>query len=273
MPYPKHRETTVFTRTHTASARQHVGSTAVVSWRDLDPAARATIAAALYAIYCERSGGLTCEQFTAFFLYEQTRLCLMYDAQRQLVGFCNATLMHIEHGGQPHAVFAAGVYIRRAYKASHIAARFGLTEALRFRARHPNTPLAYMAIASNPAPYRLFAQVMPRFYPSRHVPAPAALDPLVRLIAARRGLRFVSEDDPWLVHAATPPTDPTSAAQAASLIDDPDARFYLTRNSGFADARALLVWIPLDTANILGALLRLARQQATPRRWLPQRAA
>jgi hypothetical protein len=47
-------------------------------------------------------------------------------------------------------------------------------------------------------------------------------------------------------------------ARLRALAKDPDAQFYVGLDPRFAEGDALLVWMPLDAANIVGGLLQLA---------------
>ena len=224
----------------------------------LDASARSELCERCHAIYRELSETLDRERFEQlFFQRDDTRIALFYGSRGELAGFSNATILRVQHEGIEHAVFSAGVYVQLAYRAGEMSAIYGLTEALRFRLRHPRTPLAYLSMASSPAPYCLFTRTMSRVYPSRHRETPPKLESLVRKVIEVRGLTPIG-DSPWLVETFVKPRDLARLHVSRRLRDDPDAAFYRQQNPTFettADA-ALLVWIPLDSANILTGLLR-----------------
>lgn len=64
------------------------------------------------------------------------------------------------------------------------------------------------------------------------------------------------ERDSW---AARSPGTPNDASRLRGIESDPYAQFYIQLNPCFAEGEALLTWIPLDVANIAGALFRLFR--------------
>lgn len=123
------------------------------------------------------------------------------------------------------------------------------------RLRHPLTPLAYLAVTTSPAPYRLFARTVDVLYPSRHRPTPPALDTLVREVSRLRGLEPAGES-PWVVRFFARPRHPERLQQANRLRDDPDVAFYLSLVPRYAEGHALLALIPLDARQVASALLR-----------------
>ncbi|MBI5607287.1 MAG: hypothetical protein HY902_00235 [Deltaproteobacteria bacterium] len=215
---------------------------------------RATLSAQLYEVYCDSVAGLDRQAFDAEVLAsDDTRLALFYAANGTLAGFAYRRFDHVEHAGRRHAVICAGVYFRRGHKGGAAGGRFGLGESLRFKLRHPRTPLAYMTRSASPAVYRLLAGTMPRIYPHPHVATPPDVDATFRAVHARRGYQPVA-DSPWVVRSIAVPTQP---GRLNHLRGDPLVEYYLGENPHFAQGNALLVWIPLDLRNVVGAALRL----------------
>ena len=130
---------------------------------------------------------------------------------------------------------------------------FGLRQALLFKLNEPLTPLGYLIRTSSPAVYRLLASTVPRIYPSPKQQTPAAVEALVHAVSARR--RYVSVgEDPWVVRSGATPRHPTRLQR---LEDDPNVQFFIDRNPRFAEGEALLVWVPVDAANLAGLSFRL----------------
>jgi hypothetical protein len=226
----------------------------------LEPARRAELIDKLYGVYNDRVYGITPEDLAAqIFGAEEGRLALFYGAGGELGGFSYANFERLRHAGRDHAVIAAGVYFRPHYQGGLYAAIFGLRQALRFKLREPRTPLAYCTRSSSPAPYRLLASTMPRLYPSRSNPIPASVEALVRGLSARWKYAAVNEGS-WIVRSVATPCDPSRLSR---LESDPNARFYTEVNPRFAEGESLLVWIPLDMANIAGGLFRALRARLT----------
>lgn len=243
--------------------RERITRTERLTLGTLEVGARDRLVEELYAIYRESSSTLDRTRFQAlFFSNPTTRVALFRSRDGTLAGFSNATLLRVKCEGREHAVFSAGVYFRLGYRGGRAAAVFGLTESLRFKLRHPLMPLAYLSMASTPAPYCLFARMGRRFYPRRDLPTPPGIEALVREVSRVRGLTPISEDDPWRVKSFVRPTDAERLASSERLRDNPDALFYRFRNPGYAtgEGTALLVWVPLDLANVSGALVRAAWQ-------------
>lgn len=233
----------------------------------LDAPAREALRDELYSIYRENSDSLSRERFgELFFSHPATRVALFHGPDGELAGFSNASILRVSHEGREHAVFSAGVYFRLAYEGGNASALFGLTEALRFKLREPRTPLAYLSMASTPAPYCLFTRTVDRLYPSRHHPTPPAIEALVREVSRQRGLE-PTPPGPWLVRSFVRPRQQERLKASDRLRDNPDAHFFLSLNPRYAEGEgtALLVWIPLDLANVFAALGRAAWRFVRPR--------
>ena len=229
-----------------------------VTARDLPPERRELLVGQLHDIYRSTSEGLNREDFQAEVLpREDTRLGLFYADGAALVGFSYATLYPFIHEGRPHAIFSAGVFFHPDFRGGATAARFGLTEALRFKLSSPGTTLAYLSRVCSPAPYLLFARTMDRFYPSRRQETTPAIEALVRAAARARGLTHV-EDNLWVVHCSMgiPRRTTPRRAEEHNREQELDRQFYLRHNPGFAAGPALLVYMPLDLRNLMSGLWR-----------------
>lgn len=222
----------------------------------LTPPQRAALFDRLYAVYCETMRGHTREQFERHLLSAgDLRLTLYYGAFGDFAGFAYIAIQCVEHERKTVASFCAGGFFRHGYHGGVSGMLFGLREALRFKLRRPRTALGYLSRTSSPAAYRLFATTMPRVYPSRVRQTPAAIEALVRTIGERRNYVRVG-DDPWVVRSDAIPRD---ASRLFELGDDADVRFCVQRNPRFTEGEALLIWIPLNAATIVGGLYRQVR--------------
>lgn len=238
--------------------RKCVAFTRKLTVCDLSQSESRTIFDTLYALYLATCTGLSRTQFETLFAPNQdTRLALFYGDDGTLAGVSLASLTPVIHKEKEHAVFAAGVFFRLDYRGGAAGARFGLAEALKFKLRHPLTPLAYLTRANSPATYRLRLGTMSRAYPRPDAETPADVVELVRKVNAHRQTEAV-DGSPWLVKATATPRDP-QRLRASSLQQDSLARFYQEQNPQYAAGTSLQIWIPLDLPNILGALSRLAR--------------
>jgi hypothetical protein len=233
-----------------------VARTEKVHVSDLSGARREALFEQLFAIYSERKSGWTLEAFVeANLSHPDTVIALFRDSDDALAGFSWVSTVRFEHEGQRHAVFTAGVYFRRGYEA-RAAALFGLGEALRFKLREPRTRLAYFTPLISPAPYAFILGVMGRAYPNRRMPTPPAIDALVRAAARVRGFALAPGGS-WVVHTRGTPRDGRNFDVSRSLQNNLDALYYRQLNPRFAAHHSLLVWIPLDLANVVGALTTL----------------
>lgn len=221
----------------------------------LRAARRRELAGELYDIYTETLHGYTPEAFDELvFGTLPVRLALFYGARDDLAGFAFAAIDRIEHAGRTHAVMGGGGFFRSQYRGGPVASLFLLGQGIRARLREPQVPLAYLTRATTPAAYRRLAATMPTIYPSRRHPTPVDVETLVRALSPRRHYVPVG-DSPWVVRSAAP-HDPTRLRR---LDHDPDVRFYLELNPGFARGESLLVWVRADLADLAGGFARALR--------------
>jgi hypothetical protein len=239
------------------AARRRIARTRRVVLGRLPADEREALCAGAFEIYARYKTGVERATFDAqFFADDQARAALFFGEDGALVGFACATIHRLRHAGRAHAVYGALLFVDTRYRGVREAKRFALAEALRFKLREPRTPLAYMGVVTSPASYRMFAAGVPTFWPARGRTTPPSVAALVRAAATRRGLVFADEAT-WLVRGLGAVRDPDRLRASASLRDDPDAQFYLARNPDFAAGTAMVIWVPLDLRNILGALARL----------------
>ncbi|OSC39872.1 hypothetical protein B8W66_15360 [Mycobacterium decipiens] len=223
----------------------------------LDPNQRYALVDLLYGVYSQTSYGCTRDEFAAVvFSAGDGRFVFFYDAHDEFAGFSYTAFEYLQHGGRRYALINAGVFFRPGYHGGTLTGLFGLRQALRFKLRHPRTPLAYVTRCSSPAVYRLLATV-PRIYPNRTFATPADIDALARAASARRRYVPVGEN-PWIVRTVAIPRD---ASQLRFLGHDPDARFFTELAPTYAEGEALLIWLPLDLANIAGGFVGLLRRR------------
>ncbi|MCV7195172.1 hypothetical protein BST12_23930 [Mycobacterium angelicum] len=222
----------------------------------LTPAQRTPLFDRLYAVYSETMWGHTREEFEKHLLSAgDLSLTLYYGDRGEFAGFAYIAIQSVEHGRKPVAAFSAGGFFRPGYHGGVAGMLFGLREAIRFKLRRPRTALGYLSRTSSPAAYQLFVKTMPLVYPNRFRQTPVDIESLVRAIGERRRYVRVGES-PWVVHSDAVPRD---ASRLRRLVDDADARFCVQLNPRFAEGEALLIWIPLNAATIVGGLYRQVR--------------
>ncbi|MFT3764032.1 MAG: hypothetical protein QM820_00680 [Minicystis sp.] len=264
---------------HASAALQHVTSASLspssrrrpvklarrLTLGDLDTAARAALVEQLWGVYRVLSDSLDREQFERFVLPSgDMRVAIFEGADGELAGFSAARILRVREGGREHAVFTACVNMLPGYRGGAASAIFGLTEALRFKMRHPRIPLSYVSLASNAAAYQLFARTLRRFWPRRGVETPPEVENLVRAVAAARGIAPL-DGDPWRARAVLRPRAPERLAGSRALRDDADAAFFHARNPRYAEGEgsALAVFIPLDLADIAHGLAKATWEMAS----------
>jgi hypothetical protein len=223
----------------------------------LAPSEREDLTDRLFEIFDRTIEGYDRQSFQSSYLSQPgTVLGLCRGAQGEIAGVVSTRLLELELGGVRGAVFSAAVFFDLAYRGGAAAARFGLLEALRFKLRHPLTPLAYMGIALSPAPYVLHTRVMSRVYPRRGVETPASIHAWMFAAAQLRGFKLVR---PGIIEAPVRSREGVWL-ERSTLSADPDTAFYVEMNPGWRNGDGLQLWVPLDLPNVLGSLPRALRR-------------
>lgn len=237
---------------------KRVTRTNYLSAASLTPAQRTALIDDFFDIYRETVHGFDRTEFESqLFGAGEVRLALFYGADDELAGFATLQTENITHDNSTHAVYCGSTYFRLGYNGGPSSMLFGLREALRFKLRHPRTPLAYLTRNASPAVYRLIDSIMPTKYPSPACEAPAHIEALVRIVGQRRGYIPVAKS-PWVVNSVATPHDPSRLQR---LENDPSVQFYLRTNPQFAQGNSLLVWTPLNIPNIAGGFSRALRRR------------
>lgn len=231
-----------------------------VVWAELDPARRAPLRESLYAIFSTYYLGLDAAAFEELFLSkDDVVLGLLYGADDRLAGFCSITVSKVDTRRHRYGVLSAGVYIDTRYRGGHVAAGFGIQEALRHKLRNPRLRMGYLGLAHTPAPYRLFARTLPRIYPSRPAHSgepPAEIAFVMQEVLRARGWPCV-DGDPWVIATPMLHREPDWLERKPQMLRDPDVRYFVDRVPGWRhEGHALAVWNSLGLRDIARATLR-----------------
>lgn len=238
-----------------ATPRKKIGRLERITLRDVPQQQLPQLIDRMFAIFLEFFEDLDHAGFVASYLTDPgTRLALCYGDDGALVGFSAAAINRVEVARRAHFVFSAPVLVGLGYRAGSELALFGLTEALLFKLRRPWAPLAYVSATATPASYGLFARTMTRFYPSVHEPTPDAVVDAMEEVRRQRRLERVGES-PWVVRSGRPLGAQRLAADG-TITDDQHAAFFREMSPRWLEGDALLVWIPLDLANIASGVAR-----------------
>lgn len=239
-----------------ARRRKSLTGTSRVVIGDLSPAARAELCEKAFAVYQLFKKGVDLATFqNDYFRDEKAILVLYHGDGGELAGFLFVTLLHVELAGRPNAVVSAAAFIDTRYKASGELTLSCIMEALRFKLRLLRTPLSYLSVVTTPASYRRFCLQLDEFYPSPRAATPPDVAVLIQAAGLARGLTFVDRER-GLVESRGSLRFPERLLNAETLKDDPYVSFYLKHNPRFDQGIGALVWVPLDTRNILSALAR-----------------
>lgn len=244
--------------------RVHIGG--------LADAEREAVLDRLFMVFCDYFAGHDRDTFEAIALpTPETRLALLYGDDGVLAGFASNTIQRLTIDGRAHAAMGGSGFILPEYKGGTVAGAYMLSEAARFMLTHPRVPFGLLGALLGPTTYQRFARSFARIYPHRRHGFPPAVARVVQAFARARNLSAEGAP-PWTVRLGVRPlrTAPITAARAG----DPDVQYYCAANPGWVDGDALLVWIPLDAANIASAAAALARDGVRGALgWLRGRAA
>lgn len=211
----------------------------------------------LYTIFSTYFAGHDRETFAQIALpTPETRLGLLYTAEGEIAGFASNYIQRLIIDGRPQAAMSASGFILPGYRGGTLAAFFTLGEALRFTLRHPTTPLGYLGAVHGPTVYQRFAYSFERIYPNRRDGFPPEIAEVAQIFSEGRGLP-VEGPPPWVLSLGIRPlrTAPLTPARAK----DPDVQYFCALNPGYTAGESLLVWIPLDRANLGRVFLSLSR--------------
>jgi len=116
-----------------------------------------------------------------------------------------------------------------------------------------------VSVATHPLIYDLTARMLPTMAPGSGSPPPPSALEIVHEVARARGLP-VDPTDPWLVqfYGRAAQADRLKASRAYARRS-PAMAWFEAHAPRWAEGQALLVWAPVDAANLLGAAGRLAR--------------
>lgn len=215
---------------------------------EIDPSERDAIIDQIYAIFSTYFAGHDRETFCRIALpTPETRLALLLTIDGALAGFASTSIQRLTIEGRDHAAVSASVFVLPAYRGGTLGAFFVLREILRFTARHPDVPIAYLGSVLWPTGYQRFARTFTRTYPNYRMGFPPEAARIARAFIEARGMK-IEGAPPWVVNLGARPLG--TARITPARANDPHVQYFCANNPGYVDGHALLMWIPIDRATI-----------------------
>lgn len=214
----------------------------------LDPAEREAIFDELYAIFGHYFTGHDRDTFIRIALpTPETRFALLLALDGTIAGFASNTIQRLTIDGHVHAAMGGSGFVRPEYQGGTLAGLYTASEALRFVLRNPRVPFGFLGALLGPTTYQRFAHSFERVYPNRRDGFPEALARIARPFAEARNFGLDGAP-PWVVDLGARPL--RTAAVTGERGRDPAVQYYCAQNPDYLRGHALIVWIPLDLANI-----------------------
>lgn len=175
----------------------------------------------------------------------------------RLVGYNAVRQWFDEAGGRPFAIWRTRAAVLKAYRRASITGLFASAMYLKFRLRHPLTPLYTFNTLIHPSSFRLFATHVAEMYPFPETAQSPREREVYERALALFGLDRVDGAAPFVVHDPTVvETSPQEVARWAAS-EAPCTQFFLKHNPEYGRGRAIATLIPLTVSVVWGFTKRL----------------
>lgn len=191
---------------------------------------------------------------------QKSDLALYYDKRNQLIGFTHLMCQSIRVDDKPIIVFSGGTYHDQRVNPSFAAAKFGLTQAMKYKLANPHEELVYFANANTPARYQFLRKLSNTVYPSPSLRIP---DKVLKLVAKLKQVNH------WPSHTAHPMIISNQLAMRDEKIlsvqeQDEYSDYYYSVNPDYKAGNSLLVFLPLNLSTISEGIKRVVTEPALP---------
>lgn len=191
---------------------------------------------------------------------QESDLALYYDKCKQLIGFTHLVRQCVLVKGKPVIVFSGGTYHDQHINPSFAAAKFGLTQAMKYKLANPQQELVYFANANTPSRYQFLRKLSNTVYPAPGVRIPEKVLKLVQKLKAQNG---------WPSHPAHPMIISEQLAvrkEKPLLRDEHDeySEYYFSINPDYKTGNSLMVFLPLSLSTIGEGIKRVVTEPSLP---------
>lgn len=174
-------------------------------------------------------------------------LVVLYGVKKDIAGFCRIFLQKITVGTKELTVYTATAYLNHKYNAYPTTASVGLSQGIKYKLEHPEEEIIYIGLANSPAAYEFFYQLMASIYPKPAQPVPNQILKVINLLKKKENWLSTGMH-PMVVNS---PIIPIRSYHSNNLDEQSELNdFYLSVNPDYKQGNSLLVYIPLNLANI-----------------------
>lgn len=183
-------------------------------------------------------------------------LAIFYDYNHNIIGFTRIFHQLIYLKGKTISVYSGNTYYDQKIDPSFIAAKFGLIKAMKDKLAHPEEEMVYFANANTPARYQFLANLSNTIYPKKGIRIPEMVLNLVGEFKKQNHWPSLSFH-PMLIGNPMPLLNfPEEDVER----NNPLINYYLTLNPDYRAGNSLLVYIPLNLANISQGIKQVLSQ-------------
>lgn len=180
-------------------------------------------------------------------------LSIFYDYDQKIIGFTRICRQVLELSDRKVTVYTGATYHNPHNDLSLSAAKFCLSKAMRYKLQRPEEEMVYIAQANTPLRYQFLANLNPSLYPQPDIPIPKSV---IELVVQLKAL------NQWQAHSR----HPMLISNQLPIIDHADLKidktelltnYYLSLNPEYYKGTTLLVYLPINLANISDGIKRV----------------
>ncbi|KTD33086.1 hypothetical protein Lnau_2734 [Legionella nautarum] len=190
-------------------------------------------------------------------------LGVFYDLNNKIVGFSRICRHSLQVQDSEFTAYIGGTYYDPRIDLSFTAARFCLAKAIRYKLERPHENMAYFSLVSTPTRFQFLSKLNNGIYPNEETPIPEFVLVLVEHL---KRLHHWETDakHPMLIHNQIPLLNPPILEDEA----DPLINYYLSLNPNYSTGTSLLIYLPINLANISLGIKRVLMKMRPPQAYL-----
>jgi hypothetical protein len=209
---------------------------------------------ALYQCYYDATSAARFEQD----LLQKQYVIELRDPDLNLRGFSTLALIDFDFNGQhQRAIYSGDTIIHDAYWGSQALPLAWAHLAGRLKAEAPTVPLYWLLIVKGHRTYRYLTLFANEYFPNRRYPTPSRVQALMDFLAQSQfGDAYQPDAGVIRYPQSQGHLKKAWASTPDYLLNKPNVRFFLERNSGFANGDELVCLTELRTSNLRSLVLR-----------------
>ncbi len=179
-----------------------------------------------------------------------TRIKVFIDDRKEPVGYCAVHRFEVRLHSADYAIFRAEAGIERAYRGRSSTFIFALKQGFQYKLLHPSRRCVFFCTLVHPSSYRLLTNYCPEIYPNHRSQTPDAVSHLMYDLADALGEQRVSDLDPSIREVGWITRDTPQESAFWSNCEEPNVRFFVKINPGYAKGEGLVTLVPLTLENL-----------------------